>query len=100
MTVQERKLANELSGFESVELHKNISVNGKRYWKVKHNGSAMMQLTFSMVEGMERKGWVTGSHSLKELNALALRAAALDWQARKDKRVNRKPRKTKNDEIF
>lgn len=99
MTAQERKLANDLAPYEAVELHKNISVNGKRYWKVKHNGSAMMQLTLSMVEGMERKGWVTGSYSLKELNVLALRAATLDWQTRKDKRVNRKPRKTKNDEL-
>lgn len=89
MTAQERKLANSLNGMESVELHRNISVNGKRYWKVKHDGHAMMQLTFSMVNGMERKGWVTGSHSLKELNVTALRAAAFDWQVRKDKRLAR-----------
>lgn len=99
MTAQERKLANSLASYERVELHKNISVNGKKYWKVKHNGNAMMQLTFSMIEGMERKGWVTGSHSLKELNVLALRSAALDWQTRKDKRTSHKPRKTKNDEL-
>lgn len=93
MTAQERKLAKDLADYAQVELHRHVSLNGKRYWKVKHDNRPLMCLTFTLVDKMEKRGWVKGEHSLKSLNVSSLRAAALDWQVRKDKRDNRKPRK-------
>lgn len=90
MTQAERKLANDLKDFERVELHRHISINGKKYWKVKHDERALMCLTYTLFNKLESRGHVTGDNSLRSLNVIALRAALLDWQLRKDKR------KTKN----
>lgn len=95
MTKEERKLATDLSNFETVELHRWQSLNGKRYWKVKINGRALRAITMSLFERLETRGYIKGENSLRTLNVTALRAALFDWQVRKDKRDNRKPRKSK-----
>lgn len=95
MTKEERKLANDLAGFSTVELHKHTSLNGKNYWKVKHDGRALMCITYTLCTRMGQRGYIGGDNSLRTLNVLALRAALLDWQAKKDKRATRKPRKVK-----
>lgn len=95
MTKEERKLAEDLAAYPTVELHYWKSLNGKIYWKCKADGRPLRAITGSLFTIMERRGFITGSNSLRTLNVTSLRANLFDWQLRKEKRDNRKPRKSK-----
>lgn len=99
MTKEERKLAEDLAEFLTVELHRHVSVNGKKYWKCKKDGRALRCITYSLCDVLDRRGLLQGNNSLKLLDVYALRANLFDWQTRKSKRENRKPRVKKDNDF-
>lgn len=100
MTKEERKLAEDLAGFLTVELHRHVSVNGKKYWKCKSDGRALRCVTYSLFDTLDKRGLISGENSFRILNVYALRANLFDWQTRKTKRENRKPRNIKPENLF
>lgn len=92
MTKQERNLAEDLAEFLTVELHRHVSVNGKKYWKCKKDGRTLRCVTYSLFDTLDKRGLISGENSFRVLNVYALRANLFDWQTRKSKRENRKPR--------
>lgn len=102
MTAAERKLANDLKNYDTVELHKYQSVNGHHYYKCKKDGRPLLLVRCSVFDRMERRvGLITGKNSLYTLNVEQLKANLLDWQTKQDApKPVKKPRKARivNDE--
>jgi hypothetical protein len=94
MTKDERELARKLNAYDAVQLHHYKSVNGKEYYKVKHDGKPLNLVKKSTVERMERRvGLVDGKHALKTLNVAQLKANLLDWQTKFDERMQKRTNK-------